>query len=148
MTHKIIISVPHTGTRFLKERLGIHEHCHTNANWRHIERQVHGKQIVTPLRNPSDVWRSWCRRRHRDDLTKWVAQFFVSWGVLHTLDQMYDIDYICIDKCEDPRIDDWSKVGDKDESVADWRPHGIDLRPLFKLPLVQEHYSSWAKPVK
>ena len=148
MTHKIIISVPHSGTRFLKKRLGIEQHVHANANWLKLVEDIGDKQIIAPLRSPESVWRSWCRRRHSDDLTNWVAQFFASWFVLHALDQLYDIDYICVDKREDSRITDWTKVGDQDENHGQWKLHKVDLRPLFKLPLVQKHYSSWAKPVK
>jgi hypothetical protein len=56
---------------------------------------------------------------------------------------MYEVDFICIDKCNDPRITDWSKVGDDDGSHSHWKLHKTDLRPLYKLPFVQRHYGSW-----
>lgn len=143
MTHKIIVSVPHTGTRFLQKRFGIAHHVHTHSNWVKIMNEIQDRQIVSPLRHPKDVWRSWCRRRHADDLTNWVSQFFIAWGNLHTLDQMYDIDFVCVDKGEDSRITDWQKVGDTDGDSAQWKLHKVDLRPLMKLPMIQRNYSSW-----
>lgn len=145
MTPDIIVSVPHSGTRFLKERLSIAHHCHTHTNWRKLYEEIQGKHIIVPLRRPDEVWRSWCRRRDPDSVLMWVGAFFQGWCILHTLDQMYELDFICIDKQEDLRISDWSKVGDGDENGPRWKLLKVDLRPLYKLPFVQEHYSSWAK---
>lgn len=64
---------------------------------------------------------------------------------MHTLDQIFDIDYICIDKQDDRRIADWSKVGDADQSHAKWKMHRVDLRVLYKIPFVNRHYQTWAK---
>lgn len=140
---RTIVSVPHSGTRFLKERLGIETHVHTNCNWNALWERVHNKEIIVPLRSPDAVWRSWCRRRNHPDIGKWVASYFISWGMMHTLDQLLELDFICVDKANDPRIDNWERIGDKDESVAGWKLHNIDLRPIYKIPLVQRHYGSW-----
>lgn len=143
MTHDpIIVSVPHSGTRFLMRRLNVEAHIHANANWTQLWERVEGRQIVVPLRKPSDVWRSWCRR-HPEDVLKWAGSFFVSWAVLHTLDQMCELDVICVDKCDDPRIDDWKPIGDKDGSAAGWKLHKADLRSLHKLPIVERYFGSW-----
>jgi hypothetical protein len=64
---------------------------------------------------------------------------------MHTLDQLFEIDYICIDKQEDPRITDWKKIGDDDGDHARWQLHKVDLRVLYKIPFVHRHYSSWAR---
>lgn len=144
MTHDpIIVSVPHSGTRFLKKRLEVSEHEHANANWLKLWEKVEGRHIIVPLRKPADVWRSWCRRWPDDAVLNWAAGFFVSWTVLHALDQLCELDVICIDKCQDPRITDWQAVGDKDNGAAGWKLHKVDLRPLYKLPIVNRHYGSW-----
>lgn len=140
MTSKIIVSVPHSGTRFLKKRLGIKDHVHANANWVKLWEEVEGREVIVPLRKPPSVLRSWCRRRADRELVNWIAQFCASWFILHALDQMMELDYICIDKCEDPRIDDWTKVGDEDGSHVRWKLHKVDLRPIYKLPFVDRHY--------
>lgn len=143
----IIVSIPHSGTRFLKKRLGIEEHVHTHTNWNTLLKRVRGRTIISPLRNPDAVWRSWCRRRNVE-LDKFpLIEFAAGWYVMHTLAQMFEVDFIPVDKQEDRRIRDWSKVGDRDESAALWKAHRIDLRALYKLPYVQEHYGSWARPV-
>lgn len=144
MTHDpIIVSVPHSGTRFLKDRLGIKDHIHAHADWDKIWEQTEGRQVIVPLRRPTDVWRSWCRRQPAKRCNQWSPQFFVAWTIIHTLDQMCELDVICIDKCDDPRIDDWKPVGDKDGSAGQWKLHKVDLRPVHKLPIVNRHYGAW-----
>jgi len=140
---KIVVSVPHSGTRFIKKRLGIADHVHTNAPWKALWEQVEGRDIIVPLRSPSDVWRSWCRRWPDKDVLKWAGGFFVSWTVLHTLDQMCELDVICVDKQQDPRITDWRAEGDQDASNGNWKLHKVDLRPLHKLPIVERNFGSW-----
>ena len=139
-THdSIVVSVPHCGTRFLKERLGIADHVHTTHEWGSLLERVDGRSIIVPLRNPVAVWRSWCRR-HNPRLFPY-GEFFCAWGALQTLAiTRPDIDVICVDKCSDVRITDWSKVGDDDGSRAGWNLLKVDLRCLHKLPLVATHY--------
>lgn len=139
----IIVSIPHTGTRFLKDRLDIEHHIHTHTNWVTLYERVKNKHIIVPLRNPSTVWRSWCRRKDEEEVLNWAPQFFASWYIMHTLDQLFDLDIICIDKQVDERITDWGKVGDSDNSHAKWKLHKVDLRVLYKIPLVQRNYGSW-----
>jgi hypothetical protein len=143
MTYKpIIVSVPHSGTRFLIERLGIEDHVHTHIAWDTLWERTEGRSIVVPLRSPVDIFRSWCRRH--DPKSFPFGEFFMAWGFLHALDQMVDLDVICVDHCADPRITDWSKVGDGDGSRADWKLHKVDLRALYKLPIVHRHYGAWS----
>lgn len=139
----IIVSVPHCGTRFLKERLGIEEHAHTHLDWDKLWDKTEGRTVVVPLREPAEVFRSWCRRHDPKKFP--YGEFFLAWGHLHTLDQMIDLDVICVDLCRDERITDWSKVGDDDNSRADWKLHRADLRSLHKLPIVKRHYGSWSR---
>jgi len=134
----IIVSVPHCGTRFLKERLGIKEHVHTHQSWNAAWDRVEGREVIVPLREPSLVLRSWCRREHPRKFP--VGTFFMAWSFLHAIDQMIDVDVICVDKQEDPRIDDWTPIGEEDGSHAGWKLHKFDLRPIHNLPIVQRHY--------
>jgi hypothetical protein len=151
----IIVSIPHTGTRFLKERLGIEKSVHTHSKWESLYKQVEGKQIIAPLRHPNDVWESWARRKNPPGTGRKAhdsvmepfpyATFFSAWYNMHTLDMMFDVDFICVDKCDDPRITDWTPVGDGDKgSVV--RP-ATELLPLYYLPFVRSRYGSWQKEV-
>lgn len=54
----------------------------------------------------------------------------------------FDVDVICVDKQEDPRIKDWTPIGDDDGGRADWTLIKADLRPMNMLPIIQEHYGS------
>ena len=69
----------------------------------------------------------------------------MAWGYLHALDQMIDLDVICIDQRTDSRITDWSSVGDGDNSRGDWKLHKVDLRALYKLPIIERYYGSAAR---
>jgi len=134
----IILSVPHTGTRFLRERLGVEDHIHLVDPWSEVWTRIMGRHIIVPLRAPVDSWRSWCRRHDPDNFP--YAQWMVAWGLLQVLDSVMDLDIICVDKQQDSRITDWSKVGDGDRSRADWKLIKTDLRPVYTLPVVSRHY--------
>ena len=140
----MILSVPHSGTRFLMERLGDTEFAHTTWGWDMIwaklEKSQHEEPIV-PMRDPFEVWRSWCRRNKADAFP--YADFFLAWGKLHALDQMMELDVICVDKKEDPRIDDWSNIGNGDANHSDWKLIRCDLRHLYELPIVKRHYGAF-----
>jgi len=131
----IIVSIPHTGTRFLQERLGVEKSVHTISKWSSLYNQVEGKQIFAPLRHPTDVWVSWARRK-KDPFP--YAEFFSAWYLMHTLDMLFDVDFICLDKRDDPRITDWAPIG-HDDPGSPGLPL-IELRPLFFLPFVNRHY--------
>ena len=145
MPNPIVVSVPHSGTRFIKDRLGVRDHVLTNASWTKLWAEVEGRHLIVPLRSPADVWRSWCRRWPDKEVLNWAPSFFVSWTVLHTLDQLCELDVICIDEQKDPRITDWRAVGDQDANNGNWKLHKVDLRALYKLPIVYQNFGSWAK---
>ena len=65
----------------------------------------------------------------------------MAWGCLHTLDQMMDLDVICVDKRIDPRIDDWTPVSNGDGRIRiRGNPHKTDLHSVYNLPIVRRHY--------
>lgn len=133
----IIISVPHSGTRFLMQRLGVSNHAHTHWPWEQLWSKLAGAEPIVALRNPVDVWQSWYKRSG-DRFPH--TEFFLAWGVLHTLDCMMELDVICVDKQEDSRITDWSPV---DAYVSKYPlPPVEDLRSLYGLPIVKRHYGS------
>ena len=137
----MILSVPHSGTRFLKDRLSDPEHCHTHWSWDRITERLSScdQPPIVPLRNPLDVWASWCRRNGTTNFP--YTEFFLAWGQLHTLDQMMELDVICVDRKDDPRIDDWTPVGvfGTEQVILP-----IDLRSLHTLPIVERHFGPYA----
>jgi len=140
----IIVSIPHTGTRFLQERLGVEKYVHTHSKWDSLYKRVKDKKIIAPLRNPPDVWKSWARRKNPKTEPFPYAMFFSAWYNMHTLDMLFDVDFICVDKCADERITDWTPIG-----TGDYGPYSkplIELRPLYYLPYVRQRYGSWQAP--
>lgn len=135
---RIIVSVPHCGTRFLKERLGIKQHIHTTHEWSSLVKRLEGQEIIVPLRKPDSVWRSWCRRHDRRNFP--FADYYLAWGALQMVANQFEIDVICVDKQEDSRITDWKPIGDEDASRARWELIKIDQRPMYRLPIIVEHY--------
>lgn len=136
----MILSVPHSGTRFLKDRLGDPDHAHTHWGWDRISTALAACDCppIVPLRSPADVWNSWCRR-NPDNFP--YCEFFLAWGQLHALDMMMELDVICIDRQDDPRIDDWTPTGvyDAGQGILP-----IDLRSLHNLPIVERYFGPHA----
>ena len=135
MKDQIIVSIPHTGTRFLQARLGVEKSVHTISKWDSLYNQVKDKQIIAPLRSPPVVWKSWARRKKAPFP---YAEFFSAWHNMHALDLLFEVDFICLDKRDDPRIADWEPIGQDDPG-----PYGlplIELRPLYFLPFVRRHF--------
>lgn len=144
MSDSIVVSVPHSGTRFLKERLGVDEHVHSHRPWKDVLKRIEGKHVYVPLRNPKMVWHSWCRRNNKDPL--WFApEFFAAWFNIHTLDQVFDLDFICLDKQNDARIKDWGRVGGNDASRLGHEIYSVDMQPIYKLPYINRYYPVWSK---
>ena len=113
---EIIVAIPHTGTRFLKERLGL-DHVHTGYEWTYIMQKIKGKHLIAPLRDPIDTWMSFVRRDETN-----VVRFIAAWYCMHTLDMMRNmegnpIEYIPLEKQNSPRITDWTVVTNTKEVV-------------------------------
>lgn len=131
---RVVVSVQHTGSRFLCERLGIHTNdiIHTNQPLTSVIEKIDGRDIITPLRHPKDVWHSWCKRGKADS-----NLFLFSWARLNTLCFLTPIDFIAVDKQEDSRITDWTKVchNPKEAECPE-----VDLRGIMKMPFIRGHY--------
>lgn len=137
----IIVSIPHTGTRFLKERLGIDKHIHTIVDWDSLMREIEGKYIIAPLRNPKDVWMSDVRRWLKWDAEDNVSRFVAAWYVMHALTLFRDIDFIPVDLQQDDRITDWTPVSGELDRNNKKHPQ-ICLRRIYALPFVERYYGN------
>jgi hypothetical protein len=135
----VIVSIPHTGSRFLSARLAIDEIVHTELSWSELIKKTAGKVLVSPLRRPEDVLKS-AVRRTPPELPLDVAGWFHCWYMMHALTLIRNIDFIVLEDMEDPRIFDWSPVGkdDKGSLAPDGRPMYHD-RPVPPLPLDKIH---------
>jgi hypothetical protein len=132
----VVVSVQHTGSRFVADRLGIDQSdiIHTYTELSVLLSQVDGRgDIVSPLRHPKDVWESWCRRGREDYPT-----FMLSFFTLGALASIRDVDFIAVDKQEDPRISDWTREYHLEKEVVSCPK--VDLSPLRMIPFVREHY--------
>ena len=139
MTHNLIISIPHTGTRFLRDQLGIDRFIHTARSWDFIMKEIEGKKLIAPLRSPKACWKSATRRQQKGrifDIAKWVR----SWYIMHALTLIRDIEFVIIERRTDPRVENWAKVGQNDPGDNKSVP-AIDLKPIYALPFVRPHYS-------
>ena len=130
----VIVSVQHTGSRFLADRLGIEPAhiIHTYTEVSQVLSRLEGREVISPLRHPQSVWESWCKRGRAD-----YATFMYSFFTLGALASIHPVDFIAVDKQEDSRISDWSKVGhDSRESTC----IDVDLSPLRMIPFVRDNY--------
>ena len=123
----IIISVPHTGTVFLREVLYCNYfHC-DDLTPEKLAETVEGKIVVSPLRDPVDVWRSWVKREGTG-LQLPRERFTENWKRLAQMDRDYDVHYVCVDR---PERDEQLRVVEKKLSDprriskrlhTDWKP--------------------------
>jgi hypothetical protein len=58
---------------------------------------------------------------------------------MHALTLVRDVDFVILERQQDPRIADWSKVGHEDAGELVERE--INLEPIYALPFVRPHYS-------
>jgi hypothetical protein len=137
-SNSIIVTIPHTGTRFLQERLGIKQYVHTVINWPILCRRIENKKIISPLRPPIKVWKSWARRRNPKNEAFPYIEFTSAWYTMHALDLMYEVDFIDLEAKNDPRISDWTPIGNED--YGPYELPEINLNPIYKLPFVTRFY--------
>jgi hypothetical protein len=57
---------------------------------------------------------------------------------MHTIDQMFDVDFIDLENQSDSRISNWDKIGDQD--YGDFNHPKIDLGVIYELPFVERTY--------
>ena len=138
MKKPVIVSVPHTGTRFLKSHFNA-DHVHTMYPWNELLERLEGyDHLIVPLRHPKEVWESWCRRDKFNNPHR-IAIWYACWWNLHALSLVTDLDVICIDKKDDERIKDWKIVG-HDPGYSKYARVDIALSTLWHLPIVAENY--------
>ena len=158
-TPRVVLSVPHTGTRTLREILGCFSK-HTFVNNERLAMDLVGAVVVTPLRDPREVWKSWLVRQgtiHQVDL----HQFEKTWRRLEELDKLYSIIYVPLDRPE--RDMQFAKVERAvgEEFSPNWehreghietyaygyedRPRvyddGRDLNWIYQLPMIKRYYN-------
>jgi hypothetical protein len=84
-----IISVPHTGSNFLKKLLGV-GYKHAKAFFEYGDPEGRRRYpvlpdvMVVPLRHPEDNWQSWVRRYDGSD-APWVQNHYNQWKCLERL---------------------------------------------------------------
>ena len=107
----IVLSVPHSGTRFVHEHMNTESYHHTWDKWEcMVENCKTADHIYVAMRHPKDVRMSWIRRgvlHNKRSIYRW----YMSWYQLQACDELFDLDVICVDKQEDPRIKNWEKIG-------------------------------------
>lgn len=140
---RLIVSVPHSGTRFFEQRLGWYDHRHTFGWFDRLLTDIaaYDGKVLVPLRHPQDVLRSWAARQ-RNYQSQWLSQFSIAWTYLDWVVRIYDAEVWQVEKQDHPLITDWTPVGNKDRKTA--KPESVetimdytDISPVFALPLIQ-----------
>ncbi len=139
----IVLSVRHTGSHFLNDALGLSGYfIHSGIKREIVDKWLGGHDvIVSPLRDPKDVWASFCKRDHPEEL------FWKDWNALIDLNKQYKIHYVPIDHPErdacfsaiSDEVVDWDKrLGAIKNVTGEFRK--IDLSPIYKIPFVSQFY--------
>jgi len=142
MKERLVVSVPHTGTRFVKQRLDIKTHVHTITTYSRVWDMVeeYDRNIVIPLRHPQDVLRSWITRdKHKQ--RGWLVQFSLGWALLQELSERCDAEIIPVDLKQHEEIDNWNPVGHNgSKPEAHDEAMRISIFHIFTLPIVKKYY--------
>ena len=146
-----ILSVPHTGTRFLKDLLKAPHNHVTQAN---VKERIRAKPIVcVPLRDPRKVWESWVTRHNSgthspDEL---YFEYERNWRLLEGYDKLKHMYYLPVDhKDRELYLELMARVTNKD-LVTHWDPVGheepnkaipnVDLSEIYSLAVVKRFYA-------
>ena len=154
----MILSVPHTGTRFLIALTGYdHTHSYEYKSPQQI-RDLNGDEIlISPLRDPRKVYGTWAAR-YRDGHS-WVMDpdhpksMESAWKGLAALDKELDIIYIPVDspgrslqlrllsdKMGVPLRTNWAPVAQFRPGRERPEPPARDLSWIYELPMVRQWY--------
>lgn len=142
----VVVSIPYSGTHFLKHHFG--GHCiHATGCWSSLMMRLQRKKpdahIYVPVRRPEHVWTSWTRRKENPD----IAHFMSGWYNLHALSLVRYVDFIDIDARDDPRISDWTPRGNLKHYPYEARELPTRFRNVLHcIPFVQERYGLPIEP--
>jgi hypothetical protein len=134
MSEPLIVSIPHSGTRFLRTRLGIREIKHTIEHWPCLLKATEDRHIISPIREPMSVWASYWHYNRDVALQLYFRAFYT----MHALTLVREIDWIAVDLQYDPRIENWEPVSDNPSRPDPHYPP--DFRHIYDLPFVQQFY--------
>lgn len=151
-----MISIPYSGTRFLKKTFKISQNCHSFAEPPLLISYVGDREnIVVPLRRPEDNWKAWARRwpKHKpwDDRIAgfersylgmyWVLEYFKDRNIiiipLDLLDnQATELERIARDNGL-RYIPVEERVGETDEG-DNW--YDYDVKKVYRYNYIKQHY--------
>jgi hypothetical protein len=138
---EIIMSVPHTGTRFVRKHFNNIPYYHTWLKWEDVMlRAEQADKIYLPLRHPEQVHRSWLVRERFYEPSG-TFRWYTAWQQLQMVYHLFDCDVICVDKQEDGRIKNWAPVGHEDRPLPAKDDYPARWDVLFQLPVVKHHYT-------
>lgn len=89
-----VVSIPHTGTRFLREVLTTNSN-HVGGGWQKKDNIFQMCHVFSPMRNPTAVWDSWMKRLGSGGRS--LKQFNLCWEDLGRLDRCYPVHFIHLD---------------------------------------------------
>jgi hypothetical protein len=152
---RVIVSVPHTGTRTLAEITGYgYMHSYEYKTPQQVCNENGDEVLVAPLRDPVSVYGTWVARYSErsymmdPDHPKSMES---AWRGLAALGRQFDILYIPVDhpsrveqlailseRMGIPLETDWPKVGASGLERPDLPPR--DLSWIYELPMVKTYY--------
>lgn len=155
-----VVSVPFSGTRFLRHTLSIPKSVHTYMDPTRILEYIQGVDLfVIPLRDPRTNWVSWARRWPEKGKTwdKRIAEFERAWlgmawfleGVLNSdnatvlvypLDQMTNVGSRLADDASKHNLEykpDVPKIGNEDHGSNTYE---YDVSHIYKYDFVRRYY--------
>jgi hypothetical protein len=141
-----LVSVPHTGTKFLRKLLIDHGIDFTMTHYFEFQ----GGVTVSPIRDPLKCYNTFMRRQRP------ISQFYDSWHRFNEFYETQDYPIIPVDvkthrtkalkklseRLGVPLRTDWKPVGtSKNLDFPEIKAVDIDLSEIYALPVVKQYYT-------
>lgn len=131
----VIVSIPFSGTRYLRQALSIPKCVHTYVPPNRLMEYIGGAtRFVVPLRDPKENWKSWARRwPEGKPWDKRIAEFERAWMGMAWFLQCYEAEVLTID---DFPKSDIPMIGKEDEGNNSYL---YDVSHIYKYDFVKEY---------
>lgn len=146
-----IVTIPHTGTRFIRELLEKHGFLTNVCHFHEFQEKEEKGLVVSTIRNPHNVYRTWIGQ---DRFNAARLDWKTSWELLNKMYKTknnFVLIPIDIENEREKALDQLSNIL-KTQIKTDgipvgsfpncWVPYAEhDIRPIFELPVVKRFYT-------
>lgn len=149
----VIVSIPYSGTRYLRSALNIPKSVHTYVPPDVMMEYIgDARYIFAPLRQPESNWAAWARRwPHGKPWDRRIAEFERAWMGMAWICNEYDVQFIPLDHDVGPRLltgaqelvglvpfEPEKRFGEDDEGS---NSYDYNVKHLYRYNFVKQYYT-------